>query len=356
MDFPLGSPVVISYEQLISETPLHEEIEKAFGYAGLGLIVVKGVPQVTELREKLLPLSSKFASLPDEVKNKYVHEKSHFSFGWSHGKEKLKKGQYDTYKGSYYNNPQYNVPTTDQNQIERAPEVCSPNIWPTSDLPELESAFMNCGQLIVKVGLLLAKKCDQYVESKFGSKYKKGCFAQVIENSRTCKARLLHYYPLPEDDLNTPGSRPVDSWCGWHNDHSALTGLCPAMFRDVTKDEAIPNPDQNAGLFIKSRDGTTHQVRLPSDCLGFQIGECTQVFTGGALRATPHAVRAVSYPLSAKVCRDTFAVFMQPNFDFVLNPPEGVSVDSVAVGQYKAGMDFGEFGKATIAHYYGGDY
>jgi len=178
----------------------------------------------------------------------------------------------------------------------------------------------------------------------------------VIENSRTCKARLLHYFPLPEDDPKTPGTRAIDSWCGWHNDHSALTGLCPAMYRDVSKDEQIPNPDPNAGLYIKSRDGKTYQVRLPADCLGFQIGECTQVFSGGLLLATPHAVRAVAYPLSTTVCRDTFAVFMQPNFDFMLNPPQGIAPDAVAVGQYKSGMDFGEFGKATIAHYYGADY
>jgi len=356
MDHPLGEPVVISYNQLLDETQLYSEIERGFGYEGLGLIIVQGVPQFSELRQKLLPLSSKFAILPDDVKNKYVHERSHYSFGWSHGKEKLKKGQFDVHKGSYYNNPQYNIPTTKQKDIDQFPEVCSPNIWPNADLPEFESAFMNCGQLIVRVGTLLAKKCDQYIESKFGARYPKGCFASVIENSRTCKARLLHYFPLPEDDPIKPGTRPVDSWCGWHNDHSALTGLCPAIFRDVSKDEAISNPDANAGLYIKSRDGKTYQVRIPGDCIGFQIGETTQVFSGGLLRATPHAVRALSYPLSTKVCRDTFAVFMQPNFDFVLKPPEGVSVESVSVGQYNLGMDFGEFGKATIAHYYGADY
>jgi len=211
---------------------------------------------------------------------------------------------------------------------------------------------MTLGQLIVKVGKLLAKKCDSYIESKFGAAYPKGSFASVIENSRTCKARLLHYYPIPVDDETNPGYRAIDSWCAWHNDHSALTGLCPAMFRDVTADKAITNPDPNAGLYIKSRDGTIVQARIPSDWLAFQIGECTQVFSGGLLRATPHAVRAVKYPLSTNVCRDNFAVFMQPNFDFVLKPPEGVPVEEVCVGQYRTGMDFGEFGKATIAHYY----
>ena len=33
----------------------------------------------------LLPLGYKFAKLSEETKQKYVHEKSFYSFGWSHG-------------------------------------------------------------------------------------------------------------------------------------------------------------------------------------------------------------------------------------------------------------------------------
>ena len=47
----------------------------------------------------------------------------------------------DTYKGSYYNNPQYDVPSTDPEAIARAPEVLSPNIWPTEHIPGFEKAF-----------------------------------------------------------------------------------------------------------------------------------------------------------------------------------------------------------------------
>jgi len=49
---------------------------------------------------------------------------------------------------------------------------------------------------------------------------------KLISTSQTTKARLLHYFPptpgvaLPADD------EPVDSWCGFHLDHSLLTGLC----------------------------------------------------------------------------------------------------------------------------------
>jgi len=46
---------------------------------------------------------------------------------------------------------------------------------------------------------------------------------------------------------------------------------------------------------------------------------------------------------------------MQPAHDFALAPPSGVAVEDVAVGQFKEGMTFGEFGRATIQFYYSGD-
>jgi len=203
---------------------------------------------------------------------------------------------------------------------------------------------------LVEVGILLAHHCDKYVESKFGNNYTKGTYEKVIQESKTCKARVLHYFPIKTDR-----TRDIDSWCGWHNDHSALTGLCPAMYRNVTTGEVITCPDPKVGLYAKSRDEEIVQIKIPSDCLAFQIGECAQVFTGGLLRATPHAVCAPQFPESQFVARDTFAVFMQPNPDFILKPPIGIKVSDVAVGQFKEGMNFSTFGKVTIAKYYGAE-
>jgi len=338
----------VAYDRLINlENDLSQEIEAAFGFSGLGLIVIKDVPNLKEKRQKLLMLSSKFANLPEEIKAKTVHKESHYSFGWSHGKERLKKGYPDVHKGSFYNNPQYDVPTSDPATIQKAPEVCSPNIWPKDDLPELEPAFKDLGQQMVTIGTFLAQHCDKFIKSKFADNYKTGTFEKVIRESRTCKARLLHYFPIKTNEY-----REYDSWCGWHNDHSALTGLCPSMFSNISSEGEIPSSDPAAGLHVKSRKESVVQVKISPDCLAYQIGETAQVFSGGILRATPHAVRALKYPESLTMVRDTFAVFMQPNYDFVLEPPSGVDPSSVAVGQYKKGMDFGEFGKATIAGYY----
>ncbi len=68
--------------------------------------------------------------LPEEIKKKTEHPESLYSFGWSHGKEKMKEGKPDIAKGSYYANPQYNVPFEDKEIVEKYPAFAHPNIWP----------------------------------------------------------------------------------------------------------------------------------------------------------------------------------------------------------------------------------
>lgn len=95
----------------------------------------------------------------------------------------------------------------------------------------------------------------------------------------------------------------------------------------------IANPDPTAGLYIQPRNNNNNPVKvaIPADCCAFQIGETSQILSGGLLRATPHAVLAGTRSRSSKssssplpmtnVTRESFALFLQPNEDFVLNLP-----------------------------------
>jgi isopenicillin N synthase-like dioxygenase len=67
--------------------------------------------------------------------------------------------------------------------------------------------------------------------------------------------------------------------------------------------------------------------------LAFQIGEASQIASGGFLVATPHLVRGSSYP---NLSRNTFAVFMQPNVNYKLTPE----------------LDFAEFTKQVLQRHY----
>lgn len=257
--------VELDYNDLINNVDLTLLIEQAFGIHGTGLLTVKNVPLYIDARSKLLPLSNKFANLSDDVKSKYVHPNSYYSFGWSHGKEKL-QGKPDLSKGSYYANPQYDKPIEDESIISKYPSFVHPNIWPSDDLPEFEIAFKELGQIIVDTGKLIARQCDNYIKSQ-SPHYRDNFLESIIDTSLCCKARLLHYFPINESINNTTSSTNTlmddniksstmssneikdtefSSWCGWHNDHGSLTGLTSAMYIDQHGNQ-IQNKDKTAG-------------------------------------------------------------------------------------------------------------
>jgi hypothetical protein len=147
-----------------------------------------------------------------------------------------------------------------------------------------------------------------------------------------------------------------------------LTGLVPGMF--LQEDKEIANPDPTSGLYIQPRHNNINPVKvvIPADCCAFQIGETSQILSGGLLRATPHAVLAgtrssTSSPMNS-VTRESFALFLQPNEDFVLNlPTTTVSTSSEdnmfgtipqrqdlepISSRWRNGQTFGAFHWATI--------
>ena len=417
--------IVLDYNDLLEGKDLSEQIKNAFGTEGLGILAVSNVPNVAEQRQALLPLAPKFSNLSDEHKALYEHPQSFWSFGWSHGKEKL-QGRPDFAKGSYYNNPCSNTPFGSDPTTKTIQDWISfahPNIWPTKHLPELEPAFMSLGQTMCSVGALVAKQCDTYV-SNVSQSYEKGKLARVLTESKVTKARLLHYFPKAEEkraradsievrssayrgrsgsfndvqavvkavqeiqETNTTATAAAtaaatftsstneeedfSSWCGWHNDHGSLTALCPAMYFEQNPiDGSVTilerSPDPSAGLYIRSRDGELHHVKAPSTKhLLFQIGETSQIHSGGILQATPHAVRGVNVP---NVCRSTFACFMEPGWEEIMNAPSDRNPEEAQSNKSESALpkgvpslksrwgstdcpfttcDFGAFTKATL--------
>lgn len=308
--------MIIDYTDLNDpSSQLQNKILKAFGtQESLGVILIRGIPEYAAQRRRLLILASRFAELDEAVKAKYEHLPSSFLFGWSHGKESM-NGSLDLAKGSFYNNPTLDDPQQTEDYMKKHPEYGFPNVWP-EELPEFRDAFTSLGRLISETGLKLAHHCDCHLSKKI-SDYPHNFLENAISDSKTCKARLLHYFPTEESNQSK-----VDSWCGLHVDHSLLTGLTSAMYMDEESGVGQPmkNDDarffehslQDAGLYIKDRQGKMVKVNIPVDCLAFQLGEAAQVASRGNLLATPHLVKSASVP---NVSRNTFAVFLQPNVD-----------------------------------------
>lgn len=114
-----------------------------------------------------------------------------------------------------------------------------------------------------------------------------------------------------------------------------------------------PCPDPNdSGLYIETRSG--EQVRVQCSSCAFQIGETAQIQSGGLLQATPHAVLMAS---NKAMTRESFALFLEPNFDTPLDVPAGRSASEVdseggtllpISARWKPGGTFGDFHWNTI--------
>lgn len=64
-------------------------VAEAFGEQGLGLIAVRGVPDLDAVRERVLQASYAFAKLPEAVQKAY-EVPPFFQRGWDHGHEAMK--------------------------------------------------------------------------------------------------------------------------------------------------------------------------------------------------------------------------------------------------------------------------
>ncbi|MCJ1350201.1 MAG: hypothetical protein MMC33_000182 [Icmadophila ericetorum] len=282
--------------------------------------------------------------------------------GWSHGKESLKAGSYDTLKGSYYVNCAfYKDPSFQNAPAEGFPnfsEYTHPNVWPPeSVLPGFKETFKELCILIIDTAVLVARACDRYAAAHIDD-YPSGYLECVVINSLTTKARLLHYFPSRPPETTSLGSGgglddEEDSWCATHLDHGCLTGLTSAMFVNekssgspapftapLPPPSTLPYfpsfrspPDPSAGLYICSRTGNTTKVSIPTDCLAFQTGEALEVITQGRFRAVPHFVKAPKPSADGdRVARNTLAVFTQPNLGEVVDREKGTTFGQFARG------------------------
>jgi hypothetical protein len=78
---------------------------------------------------------------------------------------------------------------------------------------------------MIKTGAMLAQQIDAAAIKKVGG-YQKDRLSKIIRDGRSHVGRMLHYFPFTEK------GKAEGDWCGWHNDHGALTALTSAMYLD----------------------------------------------------------------------------------------------------------------------------
>ena len=145
------------------------------------------------------------------------------------------------------------------------------------------------------------------------------------------------------------------------------------MYLSSCGDQEVACPDpERCGLFVQPRCSTTTtssttaqlpvRVVVPSNHCAFQVGETAQILSGGLLQATPHAVLHSRNPVMTGVTRESFAVFLEPEFGAPLDVPVGKTIEDCQGGEvhaalglpplsarWKAGQTFGDFHLATVS-------
>lgn len=389
-----GDIVIVDYVDLIAEeeeskggggrrpsVDLTSQLYAAFGGPNSkGLLAIRGVPDFVEARDAFLPLAHPLARLPPDYLDSHLTDPSSlYNAGWSHGREKLKAhGPPDLSKGSFYFNPLTDEPGTPEERA-RHPASYPRNVWPDDGrMPGFEEGGKRLGRIMHGAVVALARHIDTYAAQRAreeeGREYPRTLLHDAMRRTDKAKGRLLYYFPLDGDDISggdaeedEPQAPAEDSWIGWHNDSGFLTALAGDLYIDHDTGRRL-NPsevDPEAGLYVVDRTGGTVKVDMPPDCLAVQIGECTQIVTGGAVVATPHCVRGAR---SKGVARIACPCFIDAPPSFPLRSPGGGGgggrerVLSVGLGKDRVpplddrwteeGVPFGDFLAETFKRYY----
>ena len=266
---------------------------------------------------------------------------------------RLKAGKPDLAKGSFYFNPIIDVP--DPKDTKEYAVSYPINRWPKDSLPNLEPAAKHLGTMMKEVAILLCEHIDKYAQSK-NPEYPPNVIRNALVDTEKVKGRLLYYFPLPDEESKDEAPAE-DSWIGWHNDSGFLTALAGDIFMDKNGNIITPLESSQAGLQVVTRHGKIQKVEIPPDVMAIQIGECTQIMTGGAVVATPHCVKG-----APNLARASLACFVDVPPSVPLTLPKGSTPASIMAmespkvptlkGRWENGMPFGQFLQKTFEAYY----
>lgn len=364
--------IILEWEEICTaETSpkLLAQLETALGPSGIGLVAIRGVPDFWKTKQSFLPKAHSLVHLPaDYLEEELTDVASLYNSGWSHGKEKLGANKApDFAKGSFYYNPVTDLPGTAEERA-KYPYSYPLNKWPSADrMPGFQTEAQAMGLILKTATVALAKHIDALAATKCAT-YPPQFLYQDMKETDKVKARLLYYFPLAtaakEGGEATPTTPPSeDSWIGWHNDSGFLTALGGDMYVHHETGAVVDCPDPAAGLYVTDRLQQAHKVHLPPDCCAIQMGECTQIVTGGAVRATPHCVRGASN--APHVARISLPCFVDtPPYQPLAVPPlttrdqvldvktQSPKVPPLGPRWTVDGMTLGEFLQTTFAMYY----
>ncbi|MEW5319135.1 MAG: hypothetical protein WDW38_010305 [Sanguina aurantia] len=349
---------VVAYQTLLTSSA--ELVRRSFAASGLGAIIVTDIPSYCVHRNSLLPLAHQLHKQPLLVKQSAEDCKSFYQLGWHHfsalnqtaGGQNTATSDHnssstvDVGMESLYNNPFHEQPAAGiagSGGAESAaaalldvPFFARANCWPEeARVPGLRDHFLGASAAMQDAGMAIAKLLDQLRPAdhagQAGTSQLSGLVADQLGHSCVHKGRLINYLPVDQPDE----SREQLCWRSWHTDFGGLTAISAPMYFDDASGGRIPCPDSGAGLYVKHADGTEVHAPIPDNGVLFLAGDALQDATGGAVRATPHLVRAVAGPAACTTHRAVFVLFLQPNVNTPMTSVGSPDFGSFASKKYE---------------------
>ncbi len=310
---PKLKPVKIDFKDLVSSTNLIDKIYQAFGINGLGICIIKNVPDFLTYRRKVLTNGYKIIHEPKEVIDSISKPEFDYPIGFDN--------QVFITKGDKVNNMFKSFTARSLRETLVYPknpemEKNHTNLWPTT-IPNFKEDFIFLGKLINRCQSNLLRHLCQYItylnptfKNKLHEDFKD-------ESNQDSYGRLIAYSP-PEDYIH---EKEEDKyiWDDWHTDYNLLTGLThPLYFTKEGKEYSCGHSSLN----IKDRSGKEHLLKFEPDELAIQAEDTMFILSGGVILPTPHAVR-VNPSMPLNLFRINLATFFQPNYNYVMNIPGG---------------------------------
>ena len=301
----------VDYLDYISGDPKkREKFIQDFGgsFSNMGFAIVANHGVSVELKEKLYAAIKTFFSLPDEVKKKYEDEENAGQRGYiSKNKEKAKGEKIPDLKEFYHIGQELDGETLKALNYPA-------NIW-ADDVPELKKHSLEVFQTLENTGRDLLKAIAAYLDLP------EDYFHDKILNGNSI-LRLLHYYPLKEEDLkNTSAVRAAA-----HGDINLITLLMGAS---------------TEGLQAQTLDGDWIDVMPAPDEIVINVGDMLARLTNDKLRSTIHRVVNPTDLNKLKKPRYSTPFFLHPHSSMDLTCLENCVSDENP--KHYADMTAGEF-------------
>jgi len=347
--------VRIDYEQLINEKcDLEEKIDRAYGKNGLGLIVIKNIPEITKIRQNIFESGFQLAHLNKARLTELERPDAQYYVGWSKGRQYLGDG--DDYMQAMF----YARIFTDTAIYPKDPELERKftNIWP-EELKNFKENYIKTGKAIANCQINLLKHFDKYlidkIQTENSKEYKSFLYKNFSINNDATGMMAIYYPPSLFEHKNYNGKS--DNWCGWHRDFGLFSGLLNPMF--FTQDGKVVNL-KTGGLLVKDRMGDINEMQYDDNEIVIQAADALFIFSGGSIISTPHAVK-VRDDIPKDLFRLNFITFFEPHLSMKLKPPGDMKLEELikkdpfkmsnVITKFREGMTYKEFITETFDNF-----